>query len=104
MRTEPYDRTLEHSLTLTRRSEDLWMGLMTVLEWAKDMGENRSNVSGAPAFQRDTTNVYLVTSRDGVHIDDRWVYAQQPLILKGQFQSDWNSGFVLPADNIVQQA
>eukprot|EP00966_Prymnesium_polylepis_P170553 3942664-Prymnesium_polylepis.1 len=59
-----------YTLTWTRRTTNLWLGLMTVIEWGKDMSEvaNESN----PAFQRDTTNVYLVTSRDGIHIDDEW--------------------------------
>ena len=54
-----------------------------------------------PAFARDTTNVYLVTSRDGVHIDDSWVYAQRPLLRKGPLQSSWDGGFFLPAAQIV---
>jgi len=88
-----------YTLSFTRRSKNLWLGLMTVIEWAKDMGEAVGPQS--PSFKRDTTNVYLVTSRDGIHIDDEWVYAQRPLLSKGKLQSDWNSGFVLPAAQIV---
>ncbi|KAL3897921.1 MAG: hypothetical protein SGPRY_012950, partial [Prymnesium sp.] len=91
-----------YTLSFTRRSKNLWLGLMTVIEWAKDLteiaGENN------PAFTRDTTNVYLVTSRDGVHIDDEWVYAQQPLLTKGKVQKDWNSGFLLPAAQMIADA
>ena len=88
-----------YSVTLTRHSADLWLGLMTVIEWAKDMGELAGD--DLPAFQRDTTSVYLVTSRDGVHLDDEWVYARRPLLPKGKLQKDWNSGFQLAADRIV---
>ena len=79
--------------------EGFYLGLATVLEWPKDDSEpqNRSN----PAFERDTTNVYLVTSRDGLHIDDGWIYAHRPLIPKGRRQADWDAGFLLPAAQIV---
>jgi hypothetical protein len=88
-----------YSVTLTRHSKDLWLGLMTVIEWAKDMGEPVGDQ--LPSFQRDTTSVYLVTSRDGVHIDDEWVYARRPLLPKGKLQRDWNSGFQLAAAQLV---
>ena len=54
-----------------------------------------------PAFARDVTNVYLVTSRDGVSIDDEWVYAHRPLLPKASTQGEWDSAFVLPAAQIV---
>ena len=88
-----------YSVTLTPYSDRLWLGLITVIEWAKDMSE--STGATLPPFQRDTTNIYLVTSRDGVHIDTEWVYARQPLIPKGAQQADWNSGFVLAANEVV---
>ena len=88
-----------YTLSFTRRSKNLWLGLMTVIEWAKDLDEAAGPQN--PAFQRDTTNVYLVTSRDGIHIDDEWVYAHQPLLSKGRLQVEWNSGFMLPAAQIV---
>ena len=88
-----------YTLTLSQHSNNLWIGLMTVIEWAKDLSEAAGSANRA--FQRDTTNVYLVTSRDGVHIDDEWVYAQRPLIPKGRVQAEWNSGFLLPAAHIV---
>ena len=91
-----------YSVLLTFVGSGLWLGLLTVIEWPKDLSEPTGNASAAP--QRDTTNVYLVTSRDGVHIDDEWVYAQQPLIPKGTRWSDWDSGFVLPAAQIVTDA
>ena len=91
-----------YSVLLTFMGNGLWLGLLTVIEWPKDLSEPTGNASAAP--QRDTTNVYLVTSRDGVHIDDEWVYAQRPLIPKGTRWSDWDSGFVLPAAQIVTDA
>ena len=91
-----------YSVLLTFMGNGLWLGLLTVIEWPKDLSEPTGNSSAAP--QRDTTNVYLVTSRDGVHFDDEWVYAQRPLIPKGTRWSDWDSGFVLPAAQIVTDA
>ncbi|KAL1526128.1 hypothetical protein AB1Y20_014856 [Prymnesium parvum] len=88
-----------YSLSFTRHSSALWLGLMTVIEWAKDGSERRDD--GGPRFSRDTTAVYLVTSRDGVHVDDEWVYARQPLLRKGTAQREWNSGFQLAASEIV---
>ena len=88
-----------YSVLLTPMGDSLWLGLMTVIEWPKDMSEPTGNESAAP--ERDTTNVYLVTSRDGVHIDDEWVYAHRPLIPKGRLWRDWDGGFVLPAAQIV---
>ena len=70
-----------------------------MLEWPKDLDEPVG--AELPAFERDTSNVYLVTSRDGVHLDDGWIYAHRPLIPKGARQRDWNAGFILPAAQIV---
>ena len=89
-----------YSVTLTPYSHDLWLGLMTVIEWAKDLAEPAGK--DLPAFQRDTSNIYLVTSRDGVHVDPEWVYARRPLIPKGTKQANWNAGFVLAANHIVE--
>ncbi|KAL1525917.1 hypothetical protein AB1Y20_020744 [Prymnesium parvum] len=88
-----------YTLTFTRRSATLWLGLMTVIEWAKDLSEPAA--PHLPAFARDTTNVYLVTSRDGVHVDDGWVYAHAPLLPKGRTQAAWDSGFLLPAAQLL---
>eukprot|EP00966_Prymnesium_polylepis_P263916 6097124-Prymnesium_polylepis.1 len=88
-----------YSVTFTRRSANLWLGLMTVIEWAKDDSEATGPIE--PAFRRDTTSIFLVTSRDGIHVDDEWVYARRPLVPKGALQRDWNSGFVLAASEIV---
>jgi hypothetical protein len=83
-----------YCITLTQYSEDLWYGLMTVIEWQKDLLEEIG--PHKPPFERDTLNVYLVTSRDGVHVDHEWVYAHQPLLPKdGLKQSDWDSGLIM---------
>lgn len=79
-----------YSLTFTQMSDDLWFGLMTVIEWPKDLGELTND--RLPAFQRDTASIYLVTSRDGIHVDDDWVYARRPLVSKGKTQGAWDSG------------
>ena len=56
-------RRAVYSATLTPYSDDLWLGLMTVLEWGKDLDEPVGD--DLPAFTRDVINFYLVTSRDG---------------------------------------
>jgi len=88
-----------YSLTFTRYSDSLWLGLMTVIEWGKDLAEGEGDA--LPSFERDTTSIYLVTSRDGVHVNDEWVYARRPLVLKGKAQRDWDSGFQLAANHIM---
>ena len=81
-----------------------WIGVAVVLEWPKDtfaepLGPNLA------AFARDTTNVYLVTSRDGVHVDHSWIYAHRPLLPKGsKRQEEWDAGFLLPAPHFVTHA
>jgi hypothetical protein len=67
-----------------RGDRRLWLGLLTVLEWGKDLDEPVGDA--LPAFRRDTTQVYLVTSRDGVSIDTSSVYAQTPLLPKTQLK------------------
>ena len=49
-------------------NHSLWLGLVCVLEWPKDYDEDRDDT--LPAIERDMNNVYLVTSRDGIHFDD----------------------------------
>ena len=93
-------RRQAYAVTLTPYSEDLWLGLMTVIEWAKDVEEPRGD--DLPAFERDTLSVYLVTSRDGVHIDCEWVYARQPLLPKdGLTQADWDGGMLMPGVQLM---
>jgi len=65
-----------YSLTLTPYAGGLWLGLLTVIEWPKQRLDQERGAD-APALDGDTTNIYLVTSRDGVHIDDDFVYAHQ---------------------------
>ena len=85
-----------YCITLTPYSRDLWLGLMTVIEWAKDSSEPRGD--NEAAFERDTLNVYLVSSRDGIHVDHEWVYAHRPLLPKeGLRQSAFDSGLIFPA-------
>jgi hypothetical protein len=89
-----------YSLTLTPVDKHLWLGLLTNIEWPKQ-GLDAKRHPDLPAHEGDTTNIYLVTSRDGVHVDDEWVYAQQPLVPKGAYQHMWNAGFLLHATQIV---
>ena len=53
---------------------------MSVIEYPKDKSEPQGGEH--PYLQRDTINFYLITSRDGIHIDDEWVYAHRPLLPK----------------------
>ena len=41
------------------------------------------NPSASPPFKFDVMRTYLATSRDGIHFDTSWVYAQQELIPHG---------------------
>ena len=82
-----------YSMTLTPYNEDLWLGIVNVIEWAKDLNETKG--PDQPYLERDMINPYLVTSRDGRHVDLGWVYAQRPLVPKdGLIQSDWASGII----------
>ena len=92
-----------YSVQLTKHSEGFYLGLATVLEWPKDVDAEAAGLD-QPTYERDTSNVYLVTSRDGVHIDDGWIYAQRPLLPKGKLQREWNTGFFLPAAQILSDA
>lgn len=98
--TNKFGRAVDAS---SANSSTLWIGLATVVEWAKDdvteaVGED------LPAFTRDTLNVYLVTSRDGVSVDDGWIYAHRPLLRKGALQRDWDAGLHVPAPQIVSNS
>jgi hypothetical protein len=74
--------------------------MMTVLEWPKDYSEPKG--PDHPYLQRDTLNVYLITSRDGIHIDDEWIYAHRPLLPKeGKLQREWDSGVHFPSAQII---
>ena len=45
-----------------------------------------------------------MTSRDGVHIDDEWIYAHRPLIPnRGLLQGAWDSGFLLPTAQLLSR-
>lgn len=73
---------------------------MTVIEWQKDIAEPIG--PNLPPLERDTLNVYLVTSRDGVHIDHEWVYAHRPLLPKdGLTQADWDAGLVMQSASLM---
>ncbi|KAL1510256.1 hypothetical protein AB1Y20_006580 [Prymnesium parvum] len=94
-KVERYRRHI-YTMTLTPYNDNLWIGLMTVIEWAKDASEAQG--PNHPFLQRDTLNVYFVTSRDGIHIDDEWIYAHRPLLPKaGKLQSDWDAGLLFPS-------
>ena len=89
-----------YCITLTPYSQDLWIGLMTVIEWQKDLAEPVG--PNNPPFERDTLNVYLVTSRDGIHVDHEWVYAHQPLLPKdGLTQADWDAGLIMSSATLM---
>ena len=82
----------------------VWIGVAVVLEWPKDQfAEPRG--PNLPAFARDTSNVYFVTSRDGVFVDHSFIYAHTPLLPKAhKRQMDWDGGFLLPAPHFVMHA
>lgn len=89
-----------YALSLTPYAPNLWIGTMTVIEWPKDLGEERCE--DCPAFERDTLNVYFVTSRDGKHVDHEWVYAHKPLLPRdGVRQEAFDSGMIFPGGTFL---
>jgi len=89
-----------YAVSLTPYNKHLWLGLMAVLEWAKDTSEEHG--ADESYFKRDTLSIFLVTSRDGIHLDDEWVYAHRPLVPKdGTAQMDWDSGLMFPGGQIL---
>ena len=76
-------RRQTYSLQVTPLEEEgVFIGLLNVLEWPKMINPNADE----PPFEYDTMQTYLATSRDGVHFDTDWVYAQQELIPRGGCQ------------------
>ena len=65
---ERYRRQV-YSITLTRHTTQLWLGMLTVLEWPKDASEYRASANESatlPRFTRDTTEVCAAwCRRDG---------------------------------------
>ena len=59
--------------------EQLYVGVLSVLEWPKLI-----NPIAQPPYEFDTMRTYLATSRDGIHFESDWVYANQELIPHGQ--------------------
>jgi hypothetical protein len=68
-----------YSLQVTPMGAGLFVGVLNVLEWGKLAIDGPE-----PPFAHDVMRVYLATSRDGVHFDAEWVYAQQELIPHGE--------------------
>jgi hypothetical protein len=75
----------------------LYVGLFNVLEYPKTPAKSRLGTGN-----RDVTNIYLATSRDGEEFDLSWIYGESPLVkraLDGEQSFDY--GFVQPASEIV---
>ena len=69
-----------YSLQVTPlEAEAVFVGVLNVLEWPR-----LDNHDGSEALRFDLMKTYLATSRDGVHFDTGWVYAQQQLIPNGR--------------------
>ena len=60
-------------------AENIFLGVLNVLEWPR-----LDNHDGVESLRFDVMRTYLATSRDGVHFDTGWVYAQQELIPHGR--------------------
>lgn len=77
----------------------LHIGVFTILNYPKaavvpTFAQNCSTVRGGHQFC-DTVDVFLATSRDGVHFDASWIYAREPLVQRGVEGSAADSRMVL---------
>ena len=87
-----------YALTSTRLGS-LHLGLATILKYPRDCGEGGLDTTHA-RHDRDVSEVHLVTSRNGVHWDLRWIYTAPPLIRRGPIAS-WDSGCMCAANQII---
>jgi hypothetical protein len=71
----------------------LYLALCTVIEYPKYPEGPEMLRNGS----KDSTNVYLATSRDGLTFDFDWIYANSPLVPKSPDMDAFNHGFILPA-------
>jgi hypothetical protein len=71
----------------------LYLALCTVIEYPKYPEGPEMLRNGS----KDSTNVYLATSRDGLTFDFDWIYDNSPLVPKSPDMDAFNHGFILPA-------
>lgn len=74
--------------------------LMQVYEWPDNPPRRRTGGDLFKRHERDVTNFYIATSRDGDSWDLGWVYAEQPLIARGP-DGSFDKDSVFPSSNIV---
>lgn len=96
-----YSLTFSEMPTAERkpRVDRLRLGVMTVIEWPKLNG-----LAPASSLSHDVMGVYLVPSRDGVHLDLNAVYARNALVPRGsctQRECAFDNGYLQPASEIV---
>ncbi len=73
-------------------------GLMSVYEWPGDTSEGPTDL--AKRHERDVMNYYLATSRDGDQWDLQWIYANQPIVPRGN-DGAFDKDLITPASTIV---
>jgi len=79
---------------------DVHFALMQVYEWPGNPPRRRTGGDVFTRHERDVTNFYIATSRDGDSWDLSWIYAEQPLIVRGP-DGSFDKDSVFPSSNIV---
>jgi len=79
-----------YSLTITKL-HGIFIGLFAILDWPKDSPSDPDS---------DKVRLYFATSRDGLHFDLSFIYADQILLPPGT-PGAWDHGSMLPASRLV---
>jgi len=80
--------------------EGVHFALMQVYEWPDNPPRRRTGGDPFKRHERDITNFYIATSRDGDSWDLSWVYAGKPLIPRGP-DGSFDKDTVFPGSNII---
>ena len=78
--------------------QGIHFGILSVYEWPNDHSEGATD--HFRRHERDVMNYYIGTSRDAVHWDLSWVYAQQPLVPRGP-DGAFDKDLIIPGSTIV---
>ncbi len=73
--------------------------LMSVYEWPVDYSEG-TETDQFTRHERDINNFYIMTSRDAVHWDQRWVYEGKPFVPRGG-NGAWDKDLLFPSSRII---
>ena len=78
--------------------EGIYFGIMNV--WDTPHQKIYAENDFQTRHERDVSDFYIGTCRDGLNFDKTWVHARQPLVPRGPAGS-WDKDIVLPGSNIV---